>query len=612
MTKLTHPYNVMASDSNRADYESVISRRKMLAVTGASGMAALAGCSGGNPDDGGNGNGDGNGGGGGGNGNGSNGGGNQVYDATYVNAYTGNPVDLHFNRQATQNYSWPAGRAVFAPFLKYSFNKSKFITGALSDLQIQDQEVTLTFRDDLKWDNGDDWTTEDFDVQMKLAKKTGMTIWGYLDGYEIVDKQTAKLQLSGPTNPQIIKFELTNFYVDVKKDIHGKYVDQDAATFLQWAWEDPVATGPFSFVSKDQQAFEFERNDQFYNAGNVNFGTYLIESYGGNTAQHQALMGNKVDGATSLFTPPEIKQQFPDHVVEVNVPAKWGYGIVFNHDDPVFGQRAVRQAVAHVINRQSIVDNAGPESKFVAPSPCGIAPRDQEYWLGDWFGDFETYGPKSSQTDKATQLLEDAGFSKQGGTWTDGDGNEIGGDYYTPAGWTDWTTMTQTVVSQLNDFGCNFSVSTKPTNDWFNQYSNSNFGMGALYWLPGGSRSAFPYFPLYYQLWESEIGGGHNYREIAQSEQTIPARGGGEMTLTPLKTVEKIAQQSTDEKSRPFVQEAAWHNHIDLPFLGLVSKFEQSWTTNDEWTVAPEGSENRRVKWPQFWWPQTGDLQYKG
>ena len=583
----------------------------MLSVAGASGVAALAGCTG--SQDGGSG-GDTEGGSGGG-GTGSSGGssGDEVHDATFVNAYTGNPADLHVHSSGTQNFSWPAGRAVFAPFLKYSFNESEFLMGALENLEIEGQEVTLTFREDLSWDNGDDWTTEDLDVQLQLAEKTGTSIWGYLDDYEIVDDYTATLQLTGETNPQIIKFELTNFFVDTKAETHEQWLDAETAEFLQWAWEDPVASGMFSFVSKDQQAFEFERNPEFYNADNVNFSSYLIESYGGNNAQHQALMsGQEVDAATSLFTPPEIAEQFPDHVEEVNIPAKWGYGIVFNHDDPHFGKREVRQAVAHVINRQALVDNAGPRTKFVTPTPCGIAPRDQEYWLDDWFDQFETYGAESTNTDEATALMEEAGYSKEDGNWVDGDGNTLGGDYFSPAGWTDWTTMTETVVSQLNDFGFDFSVNTLPTNDWFGRYSNSNFTMGSMYWLPGGSRSTFPYFPLYFQLWESEIGGGHNYRPIAQSEQTVPGPEGDELSLTPLETTEQIAQQPNDDASRSYVQEAAWHNHIDLPFLGLVSKYEQSWTTSDEWTTASEGSTNRRVKWPPFWWVHEGDLQYDG
>lgn len=84
------------------------------------------------------------------------------------------------------------------------------------------------------------------------------------------------------------------------------------------------------------------------------------------------------------------------------------------------------------------------------------------------------------------------------------------------------------------------------------------------------------------------------------------------MTLNPLEVTKKIARQANNDEARQYVQKAAWHSHIELPFLGLVSKFEQSWTTSDEWTTASEGSPNRRVKWPPFWWLHEGELQYKG
>lgn len=595
----------MSDRDTARTFEEAVSRRKLLTVAGASGAAALAGCADNEGETG-----------------GEQGaantpdseGGSEVYDATFTGSLINvNPENAHFNSAANQNYSEPAGRTVFAPLLKYSFTSGEFILAALEDLTFGDQEFTMTFREDLTWENGDAWTTADFDVQLQLGQKTESSLFGYVDDWEIVDDYTVTLQLSGPTNPKIIRFELSNFFVTAKQETHEEFLDKDVTEYLQWAYDDPVASGPFALENKDRQAFEFTRNEEFYDADNINFENYVLESYGGNTAAQQALIsGSETDSAWSLFTPPEIAEQYPDHVVEVNVPAKWGYGIVFNHDDDHFGKRAVRQAVAHVINREQIVENAGPRSKFATGVPCGIAPRDQEYWLGDRMSDFETYGAGETQAEAAAGLLEAEGYTKVDGTWQAEDGTTLGGDYYSPAGWTDWTTATQTVVDQLNSFGFDFSISTIPVGDFFGRYAESDFGMGAFYWLPGGSRSAFPYFPQYYQLLGTDIGGGHNYEQFAKQEQTIPGMDGGEMTLTPLDTVEKIAEQPSDDDARQYVQEAAWHNHIELPFLGLVSKFEQSWVTNDEWTEAPMDSPNRRVKWAPFWWPQSGELQYDG
>jgi peptide/nickel transport system substrate-binding protein len=102
--------------------------------------------------------------------------------------------------------------------------------------------------------------------------------------------------------------------------------------------------------------------------------------------------------------------------------------------------------------------------------------------------------------------------------------------------------------------------------------------------------------------------GGHNYP--AQEEQTIPGMDGGEMTLVPQEKVAEIGTASNTEEARPIVQEAAWHNNIDLPFISLVSKFEQSWLTNDDWNI-DKAEPHWSVKWPTFWLPRQGQLTAK-
>ncbi|GAA0271236.1 hypothetical protein GCM10009000_103860 [Halobacterium noricense] len=170
--------------------------------------------------------------------------------------------------------------------------------------------------------------------------------------------------------------------------------------------------------------------------------------------------------------------------------------------------------------------------------------------------------------------------------------------------------MTQTVVSQLNDFGFDFSISTKPTNDWFTQYADSNFAMGSLYWLPGGARSAFPYFPLRYQLLNTHVNGGHQYE--ADTEYTLRGMdGSGEMTINPLQEVNSISQMSSDEEATPIVKRAAWHNHIELPMLSIVGTNGQQWLTSDEWNLPAEDDPSRKVPRPPMWPIHEGELTAK-
>ena len=599
----------MQNHEKSDDYRTVIGRRRLLTAAGVSGVAALAGCSstGSSGSDGESTTGTGE-------------GGtetttdtdSEVYDRTFRNGFLNNPVDLNVNSFNSQNFAPIAGRLLHDRYVAYSFATDEFQPVALEELTFDGTTVTMRLRDDLTWDDGSDVTSRDVETQLELLKKTEGEIWGYLDGYSVVDERTVELELAEATNPKIIKFTLNNMRVDTPHSVFEEYLDQPASEVQTFQWEEDIlASGPWSHVNKDRQGWEFERNERFYAADNINFESFLLDVYGGNSALQQALVsGGSIDGVTSLFVPPQVVDGLADNVVENRMPSKWGYGIIFNHADPDFGKRKVRQAVANLLNRQRIVDNGGRRTKFPAPVPCGIAPKNQESWLGDTMDQFDTYGVDESRTEKAAQLLEEAGYTKQNGTWQDESGNALGGEFPSPAGWTDWTTMTQTVVSQLNEFGFDFQISTKPSNDWFGQYSNSNFKMGSFYWLPGGARSAFPYFPLRYQLLNTHVGGGHGYE--ADTEYTLPAmEGSGEMTINPLQEVNRVSQMADNDEATPIVRRCAWHNHIDLPMLSIVGTNGQQWFTSDEWNLPAEDDPSLKVPRPPMWPIHEGKLTAK-
>ncbi len=586
----------MAADDTK--YSDLVNRRRFIELAGVSGAAALAGCDGGGSGQNGSGTGDSDG----------------VVDKTHASALQADPTNRTLNNYHTQLASEPARRLVFDRYVAYSFETNEFIMDALEEWEFEEDQATLTFRDDLSWSNGDQVTTEDIDVQFQLLEKTGSQLTSFVDSTEVVDDLTYQLTLTGPTNPQMVKFALSNTWVDTPASEFEQFVDRDASELQTWVWEENsdnvLTSGPFKYEDRNQQNWNFSRNEEYRLSENINFSEWTFDAYSEASVPQQDFSagGKRFDSAWSMFAAPETVDSFQDYVVEIrSILAKWGYGMVFNHDDEIFGDRAVRQAIAYIVNREQMVENSGPRTKFAASVPCGIAPKDIDTWLGDTKSNFETYGVGESQTEKATQVLEDAGYTKNNGTWENSDGTKVQAEYLTPGGWSDFTTNTNTVVDQMNSFGFDISVATRPTSDWQGAISESNFKIATFYWLPGQARSTFPYFPLEHQLRFTAMNGGHNYP--FDSEQTIPAMdGSGETTVTPIETVEQIAEQPTNDDARPLVQEAAWHNNVDLPFLSLVSKFEQSWLTNDEWDVVEEGDPDRAVKWPPFWLPRRGKL----
>lgn len=594
----------MSNDSG--GYGEVVNRRQFIRIAGVSGAAALAGCSGGD---------------------GGNGGGDedetittitppgqeQVYDTRFVCATNnGVPDNSHLNPDATQNYDDIAGAYVFERFAAYNFETQEFELVALEDWSVDSETFTLTIREDLNWDNGDPVTAQDLVTQFRLQEKMDAPIWDFAESVEEGDdEKTVVFTLESETNPVLLKHaiggQLDRIYAH--HPTFEQFLDEDVSEVQGFAYEDDViGNGPFSFDSKDKQSWKFTRNEEYADAEYVNFEEVELLSREENSALQQGLRGGELDGMHSLFCPPNIAEGMPDNVEEINTPAKWGYGIVFNHDHEHFGEVEVRKAVAHVVNREEVAGNAGPRTKATPDVITAIAVDDQEEWLGDDMDAFETYGKDSSQEDQAESLLSDAGYTKSDGTWQDSDGNSISADYVTPAGWSDWTTATETIVEQLNDFGFDLQVNSAPTEDFFGDYTDNDFALGALYWLPGGARSSFPFYPLRWELECPDIDGGH---EFPTGEKTIPGMDGGEMTIDPLEEIKTVANMSSPEEATDTIRRVAWHHNQTLPFVGISEKQEQTWVSSEKFNTPSSNDPVLGIKWASQYLPRTGKLSAK-
>jgi peptide/nickel transport system substrate-binding protein len=322
-----------------------------------------------------------------------------------------------------------------------------------------------------------------------------------------------------------------------------------------------------------------------------------------------------------MYIPQRIVEQLPDKVRQVKLPSVWGYGVVPNHDHKHAGDRAVRQAIQYVINRKQTARNVSKASKTPAPIPTGIAPDNVDNWLGDAKNDFETYGVDSTQTNKATKVLNDAGYKKSGGTWKDPEGENVSVPITVPSGWSDWTTATETIVDQLNDFGFDSTSNgaqfgTIQGNLW----PNGDFAFISGGWLAGAPRGTYPYFSLYHQMIYNERGFNYNYpaadksRGGSNADTTVPSRtGSGSMTVNSKKRLGEIAQSTDESEIEEITIEQAWVANQDLPIIPVLEKVTQSFLTGgDKWALPEQGADIQQVTAPGPWLAQKGELQYNG
>lgn len=587
-------------------YRDILSRRRFIELTGASGAVALAGCIGG----------DGNGGGGGENGR----------HVSYTNII---PKNMQWNPSNPSKLAEVSRQVLFDAFAKYNFATGEFKPYAISDWTYNGDSFEMTVRDGLTWANGDDVTSGDIATQLRLGKYLGETYADYTDAIETPDDKTVVMRFNSTINQRIVEFQLlSGRYIQQKKSVFGEYIEQikqnetEGLRKLQdFAWQEPIASGPFEFESAGQQQLLLTLRDGHPDSEKINFSEYAFKYKDGNEAVQQALQNHDIDSAFSLFVPTNIVEQLPDDIKQVQIPGNWGFGLIPNHNHQHVGDRAVRQAIQYVINRTQVMKNVSKDSKQVPKLPIGIASNNQKQWLGEAMGSFETYGVDSSQTAKAATVLKKAGYSKQGGTWMDNKGNAVKLPIMVPSDWTDFNTATQTVVDQLSSFGFEATVDGRSFgNLQGNIWPSGNYAISAGGWLDGAPQGAYPYFSLHHQMIKNFRGFTYNYPSADQSrggsrkDVTVPSRtGSGTITVNPAERLNELAASTKESKIKEIVVEQAWVTNQDLPMIPVLEKLEQTFLTGgDEWKIPKPEADVAQVRWACTWLPRVGEMEYTG
>lgn len=171
-----------------------------------------------------------------------------------------------------------------------------------------------------------------------------------------------------------------------------------------YAEEHPTGTGPFQFEDWDKanQEITLVRNENYWGEP-ASIGELIFKAIPDETGRRQALANGEIDG------------------YDLPSPADWdtleGDGMnLAVRDDPVnllyvaFTQEShealedirVRQAIAHALNRQGLVDALMPEG-------AEVATQFQPPNLPGWNPDVPTY---EYDPDRAVELLSDAGYEE--------------------------------------------------------------------------------------------------------------------------------------------------------------------------------------------------------
>jgi peptide/nickel transport system substrate-binding protein len=121
-----------------------------------------------------------------------------------------------------------------------------------------------------------------------------------------------------------------------------------------------------------------------------------------------------------------------------------------------FNDVEFRKGISWAIDRDKVIQNA--QLGYVTQaSQTGLKLPGQADWLNP---EIENEGYLGLDLDRARQILTDAGYSWDGDTMLDKDGNAIEFRMMVPAGWADWIQAAQIVQESLGELGITVNLET--------------------------------------------------------------------------------------------------------------------------------------------------------
>lgn len=239
-----------------------------------------------------------------------------------------------------------------------------------------------------------------------------------------------------------------------------------------------VATGAWDLVATRGGQFIFEPNDHHRNADHINFETLVFEYMSSMKRQRADLAADRLDFGSTAFrgqpTPQRVVDSFPDHIEQLLVPGigYTGNELALNFDHPALGKRAVRQAIMYALDHQAIAGNIHQSAAPPVETPGGDCWDATEFVSQEWITqNLTTY---DTDREKATRLMGEAGYTRDGSKWVGTDGDPL---EFTLPTYNDTPRWEPTVASQLSGFGIRTSVRTLGSSVFSNRVANGDFPM---------------------------------------------------------------------------------------------------------------------------------------
>jgi peptide/nickel transport system substrate-binding protein len=335
--------------------------------------------------------------------------------------------------------------------------------------------ITYALRDGLTWHDGEPVTSADVQATWDMIMNPDyavITRFGYdrIGSVETPDPLTVVLNFSEPFASWPILFDA----------IIPKHVIEANADNLDEseAMRTPIGFGPYRIVEyRTGESIEYEAFDGYWN-GRPIIDRFFIRIYPSVDALMQAVAAQEVDiaWAVPISYVPQIEGLESQGVILVSAPSANAERYVMNADaeqNPLFADKALRQALQHAVDKQQIIDAL----------LFGLA----EPGLGEWQGSpwqNPDLPPYEYDPDLCRELLDGLGWVPGADGVREKDGQRLTFSHKTTSGNQLRENVQLLVQQQFRDVGVEMVIENQRTADLFGtwdqggQWSRGEYQMG--------------------------------------------------------------------------------------------------------------------------------------
>jgi ABC-type oligopeptide transport system substrate-binding subunit len=545
--------------------------------------------------------------------------GEQMRDSIRSHVGSWQPSNTNLNRFAPAGNEPPWLAEAWFPMTKYRNNKGEHVWWVFQDATFSDGGTTIEWQmsEDYTWWDGSAVTAEDYVTQLKINQYQGAgSPEEAAETFTAVDDYTIREERGSPVNPQARLLNQTD-PIHAKRDIFGEWLEryEDAGgsdavdqvtqnlAQLQIEFQDAVdqgyGGGMFMPTQWNPNTVTWEKYEDHPRADWTNLSGWEWVLVSGDQKLDQAFQNDQFDMGELQFDLVAQKDDI-ENIAEVSLPGV--PKLTINYDNKHLGRRAVRQAIAYIIDHDEIREvlraNFGTPYQ---PHPYinGMASPVGNNWLGTGYQEsMNDYGA-TAQPDKARQVLQDAGYSKDGDYWVDEDGDAINNLTYISPPWSIYQQIEQYLSPRLNEFGIG-NEQVLPSRSNFYKRLNDTYEFDLLNWYHFGFHPTVSYFvgtgtPIGFDNYtdvaepvddvrtEPELTNDtsprlkHTIRAEMPSEVGDNAMEGETETVKPIMWNNIMGSTQDNEEIVSLARKLAWYYNWQVPHIGFYEEIWNYW-----------------------------------